>query len=77
MTIPPGTRGSERRCRLRGKGFGRLARRGRGDLIVRTAVVVPSSPSEREKELLREYAELVGAPVAGVGVLKKAKKIFS
>ncbi|HSS44124.1 MAG TPA: DnaJ C-terminal domain-containing protein, partial [Thermoanaerobaculia bacterium] len=77
VTIPPGTRaGSE--LRLRGQGMGRLGHRGRGDLIVRVGVLVPSSPSAREKELLKQYAELVGAPVgAGKGVLGKAKKIFS
>lgn len=63
--------------RLRGKGFGRLGRRGRGDLVVRAAVLVPDSPSSEEKDLLRRYAEMTGAPVAARGVLGKAKKIFS
>lgn len=77
VTIPPGTRaGSE--LRLRGKGMGRLGHRGRGDLVVRVGVLVPESPSAREKELLKQYAELVGAPVGtGKGVFGKAKKIFS
>ena len=76
VAIPPGTRaGSE--IRLRGKGFGRLGRRGRGDLVVRAGVLVPAAPSGREKELLREYAELLGAPVGKPGVAEKAKKIFS
>lgn len=76
LTISRGTRaGSE--TRLHGRGFGRLGRRGRGDFVVRFGVVVPESPSEKEKELLRQYAELTGAPVAGRGVLSKAKKIFS
>lgn len=77
VTIPPGTRaGSE--LRLRGQGMGRLGRRGRGDLIVRAGVLVPDSPSSEEKDLLKRYAEIVGAPVgarkSGFG---KAKKIFS
>ena len=77
VTIPPATRaGSE--LRLRGHGMGRLGHRGRGDLIVRVGVLVPESPSAREKELLKQYAELIGAPVGtGKGVLGKAKKIFS
>ncbi len=77
VAIPPATRaGSE--LRLRGKGMGRLGSRGRGDLVVRMGVLVPESPSPREKELLKQYAELVGAPVGGgKGVLGKAKKIFS
>ncbi len=76
ITIAAGTpAGSE--IRLRGKGLGRLGRRGRGDLVVRAGVLVPSSPTGREKELLREYAAEIGAPVSGKGVLGKAKKIFS
>jgi len=63
--------------RLRGKGVRRLGRSGRGDLIVRVGVRVPEKPSKAEKELLRKYAELTGAPVEEKGVLGKAKKIFS
>ncbi|MGH9369196.1 MAG: molecular chaperone DnaJ, partial [Thermoanaerobaculia bacterium] len=76
ISIAAGTpAGSE--IRLRGKGLRRLGRRGRGDLVVRAGVLVPKSPSAREKELLRQYAELLGAPVGGKGVLGKAKKMFS
>jgi molecular chaperone DnaJ len=63
--------------RLRGRGFGRLGRGGRGDLVVKVGVRVPDKPSKEEKELLRRYAELVGAPVSSKGVFGKAKKIFS
>jgi molecular chaperone DnaJ len=76
VSIPAGTQaGAE--VRLRGKGFGRLGRRGRGDLVLRIGVTVPESPSSEEKELLRRYAELVGAPLSEKGVFGKAKKIFS
>jgi len=77
LTIPPGTpAGAE--LRLRSRGMGRLGRGGRGDLLVRVGVHVPASPSKEEKETLRRYAELTGAPVGkGRGVLGKAKKIFS
>ena len=75
ITIAAGTAvGSE--IRLRGKGLGRLGRRGRGDLVVRTGVRIPESPSGREKEILRQYAEEIHAPVGGKSVLGKAKKIF-
>ncbi len=75
ISIEAGTpAGSE--IRLRGRGIGRLGRHGRGDLVVRTGVRVPQSPSAEEKELLRRYAELVGAPVGRKGVFKKAKKLF-
>ncbi len=76
ISVPPGTPvGSE--IRLRGKGLGRLGRGGRGDLVVRVSVHIPESPSSKEKELLRQYATLVDAPVGGKSVLDKAKKIFS
>ena len=68
--------GSE--LRLRGKGIPHLGRGGRGDLVARVNVRVPESPSREEKELLRQYAALIGAPVGkGKGkVFEKAKKIF-
>jgi molecular chaperone DnaJ len=76
VSVAPGTAvGSE--VRLRGKGMGRLGKSGRGDLVVRVGVRVPEKPSKEEKELLRKYAELTGAPVGGRGMLGKAKKIFS
>jgi molecular chaperone DnaJ len=77
LRIEPGTpAGSE--IRLRGKGFGRLGRGGRGDFVARVHVEIPASPSREEKELLRQYAELTGAPVGGGrSVLQMAKKIFS
>jgi molecular chaperone DnaJ len=76
VTIPPGTSvGSE--IRIKGLGLGRLGRNRRGDLVVRTGVAVPEKPTAREKEILRQYAEEIGAPVGGKTVLDKAKKIFS
>ena len=76
VAVPPGTpAGGE--IRLRGKGFGRLSRRGRGDLVLKIGVLVPQSPSAKEKEILRQYAALIEAPVGSKGVFGKAKKIFS
>jgi molecular chaperone DnaJ len=77
LTIPAGTQaGSE--IRLRGRGLGHLGRAGRGDLVIRAGVAVPEKPSAKEKELLRAYAEVIGAPIGqGKSVLDKAKKIFS
>jgi len=77
LTIPAGTQaGSE--IRIRGRGLGRLGRAGRGDLVIRAGVAVPEKPSAKEKELLRAYAEAIGAPIGhGKSVLDKAKKIFS
>lgn len=76
VTVPAGTAvGSE--IRLKGRGLGRLGRNRRGDLVVRTGVAIPEKPTAREKELLRKYAEEIGAPVGGKTVLDMAKKIFS
>lgn len=76
IAIEPGTQGGSE-VRLKGRGLGRLGRRGRGDLVVRVSILVPESPSQQEKDLLRQYAELTDAPVATKGVFGKAKKIFS
>ena len=71
MPVPAGTNVGAQ-LRLRGRGMGRLSRGGRGDLVARVDVHVPSSPSSEEKDLLRRYAELTGAPV------KKSKpSVFS
>ncbi|NLG84380.1 MAG: DnaJ domain-containing protein [Firmicutes bacterium] len=54
MTIPPGTQGGQR-LRLRGQGLRR--RDGtRGDQYVRLKIVVPPSPTERERELFARLA---------------------
>jgi molecular chaperone DnaJ len=61
MHIPAGTQ-SAKPFRLRGQGLPILdergANRGRGDQIVRVFVEVPKKLDERQKELLREFAEL-------------------
>ena len=49
--------------RLRGKGTGRLGRRGRGDLFVRVGITVPTRLSRSERKLLRRYAEARGEDV--------------
>lgn len=57
MTIPPGTQ-SGKLFRLRGQGLPVLEGRGRGDQHVRVFVEVPKKLSERQRELLKEFAEL-------------------
>ena len=74
VTIPAGTAvGSE--LRRKGLGVGRLGRSGRGDLVLSVGVAVPRRPSAKEKDLLRQYAEMTDAPIEK-SVLDKAKKIF-
>jgi molecular chaperone DnaJ len=52
--------------------------RGRGDLLVRIKVVVPTKLSVRQKELLEEYAALDGDHVDGepAGIFEKVKNLF-
>jgi molecular chaperone DnaJ len=57
MTIPSGTQ-SGKVFRLRGQGLPVFDGRGRGDQLVRVFIDVPKKLSDRQKELLREFAEL-------------------
>jgi molecular chaperone DnaJ len=62
ITIPPATQ-THTIFRLQGKGMPRFERSGRGDQFVRVRVVTPRELSDRQKELLREYALESGEPV--------------
>ncbi|MFL6204617.1 MAG: molecular chaperone DnaJ [Acidimicrobiales bacterium] len=63
LVIPRGTpTGTE--FRLRARGVPHLERRGRGDLIVRVSVDVPTDLDEEQEELLRQLASLRGDEVA-------------
>ena len=55
MKVPAGSQGGQR-LRLRGQGLNRRGG-GRGDQYVRLKVVVPTQPTEREKQLYKELAE--------------------
>ncbi len=57
MTIPAGTQ-SGKVLRLRGQGLPVLEGRGRGDQLVRVFVEVPKKLTDRQRELLSEFAEL-------------------
>lgn len=59
LKIPAGTQ-SETFFRLRGKGVPFLRGNGRGDQHVKARVVTPKKLTDRQKELLREFAELSG-----------------
>ena len=62
VKVPAGTQPGEV-IRLRGKGAGRLRRRGRGDLFVRVGVDVPTKLSRSQRKILRRYAESRGEHV--------------
>ncbi len=59
MKIPPGTQNGHV-FRLRGKGFQSLHMSGKGDQLVRIKVEVPTKLTERQKQLLKEFAEISG-----------------
>lgn len=67
MRIPPGTQNGHV-FRLKGKGVPSLHISGKGDQLVRIKVEVPTKVTERQKQLLREFAEISGE--------KRSKGIF-
>ncbi|MEO5657743.1 MAG: molecular chaperone DnaJ [Nitrospiria bacterium] len=77
IKIPPGTPHG-RIFKFRGHGLPDMQGGGRGDLLVRMKIVVPSKLSPRQKELLEEYARLDGEEVDGEhpGLFEKVKNLF-
>ncbi len=59
IKIPPGTQ-TDTYFRLKGKGVPRLRGYGQGDQHVKVVVVTPTNISDRQRDLLREFAELSG-----------------
>jgi molecular chaperone DnaJ len=57
--IPEGTQ-TGTVFRLRNKGIPRLDGNGRGDQFVRTVIEVPKRLSEKQKKILKEFAEAGG-----------------
>ncbi len=68
MKIPAGTQNGQV-FRLRGKGFPNLHTSGKGDELVKIKVEVPTKLTERQKQLLKEFAEISGEK-------KKSKGFF-
>jgi molecular chaperone DnaJ len=62
LTIPPGTQYGEE-FRIRGKGVPYLRDFGSGDLIVKTIIETPTDLSDKEKELLCEFAKIRGEEI--------------
>ena len=77
MRVPEGTQ-SGKILRLRGKGVPTLGGAGRGDQLVRIFVEVPSSLSDRQRELLEEFARESGNEASPVtrGFLEKLRDLF-
>ena len=64
VKIPAGTQ-TGTTFRLRGKGIPHLRGYGQGDQHVKVVVKIPKKISNKQKELLREFARLAGEDVAG------------
>ncbi|MBI4682303.1 MAG: molecular chaperone DnaJ [Nitrospirae bacterium] len=74
IKIPAGTP-SGRVFHLRGKGVPKLGGYGKGDQFVSVFVDVPKKLSPRQKELLKEFAEISGDDVSK-GFMDKIKDMF-
>ncbi|MXW27033.1 MAG: J domain-containing protein [Dehalococcoidia bacterium] len=59
--VPAGTQSGDEFV-VRGQGVPRLNSSRRGDMIVRTTVVVPESLTEEQRELLQQLADTLGTP---------------
>ncbi|MFM8304239.1 MAG: molecular chaperone DnaJ [Actinomycetota bacterium] len=77
VSVPPGTQPGQL-FRVRGAGVPSLRGRGRGDLIVRVDVAVPTALDDEEAELLHRLAEHRGETVAppSKGVFARLKSAF-
>ncbi len=72
MKIPPGTQNGKV-FRLKGKGIPGLHGAGRGDQLVRIRVEVPTHLTERQKELLREFAEISGEKIRSRSIFERVR----
>jgi molecular chaperone DnaJ len=77
LKIPAGTQ-SGTAFKLRGKGMPILNSSGRGDLIVRVLVEVPSKLNHEQRKKLEEFAELMGEDNSPLhkSFFEKAKEFF-
>lgn len=73
MKIPPGTQNG-RVFRLKGKGMPVLHGYGRGDQLVKIRVEVPTNLTERQKQLLREFAEISGEKIRSKSIFEKMRE---
>ncbi|MFT9848621.1 molecular chaperone DnaJ [Aneurinibacillus sp. REN35] len=78
LKVPAGTQ-TGTKFRLRGHGVPYLNRSGKGDQHVKVVVVTPTKLNDRQKELLRELADIGGEEVHGSGetsFFDKMKKVL-
>lgn len=77
LKIPAGTQ-TGTTFRLRGQGVPHLRGNGKGDLLIRMQVEVPTKLSADQKKKLEEYADACGDPANPMGesFVEKAKQFF-
>jgi molecular chaperone DnaJ len=77
VKIPRGTSGGKV-FRLRGQGLPRYGESGRGDLLVRVSIEIPTKTTPQEEDLLRQLAALRNQEVErkAKGLFAKVKEIF-
>lgn len=77
LRIPPGTQPGTV-LRVRGKGVPRRSLSGRGDQLVEVTVEVPTTLSDRQKELIAQLAEALGESVQPqqASFMEKLKSLF-
>jgi molecular chaperone DnaJ len=76
MTLPPGT-ASGKVFRMRKQGVPQVEGHGRGDQLVRVFVEVPTKLDSRQKELLREFAEIERKNSGDKSFFEKIANYFS
>lgn len=78
LKIPAGTQ-SGKVFKIKGKGFASVRGEGIGDQEVRVIVETPAHLSDKQKELLKEFASLSGEKVnpLSASFVRKVKNIFS
>jgi molecular chaperone DnaJ len=76
MALPAGTQ-SGKVFRLRDQGLPKLEGRGRGDQLVRVFIEVPTKITDRQKELLREFAEIEAKRSGNKTFFEKIANYFS
>lgn len=74
LKIPAGT-ASGRIFKLKGKGVPHIGKNNRGDLLIKTSIVIPKKLSREEKDLFEKLAKL-GGGVADVSKTSFWRKIF-
>lgn len=78
LVVPAGTQ-NDKQFVARGRGVPHLQGRGRGNLIVRIAVVVPTSLTQEQEQLLRSLAEISGDEISppDKSLFSKIKSAFT